>query len=172
MYSRRDFLKAAGYGVLGGLVALKFPKVAAPQVSSGTQSLAALISGDSRADNVFKALKLIEPDIRKGLARKKKVVIKPNMVATNTQLCATHVDCLEGILEFLKPLVEDEVIIAESPGGSPASEGYENYGYYRLKKKYNVSFLDLDQQPFTIRYVINERFHTAPVRLSCKRPTG
>ena len=164
--TRRDFLKATTYGVLGGIVALKLPRSAAAPVSSGVQSRAALVKGDTRADNVFKSLKMIEADIKKGLAKKKRVVIKPNMVGTNTQLCATHADCLEGILEFLKPLVKDEVIIAESPGGSPAAEGYENYGYYRLKKTYKVRFLDLDQEPFTMGHVIDPRFHAQPVRFS------
>ncbi len=167
--TRRNFLKASGYGVLGELVALKFPRAAirqASQASLPNQSRAALVSGDSRADNIFRSLKLIEEDIRKGLAKKKTVVIKPNMVGTNRQLCATHVDCLEATLEFLKPLVKDEIIIAESPAATPATEGYENYGYYRLKRKYKVRFLDLDQEPVTIRYVANERFYAQPVRFS------
>lgn len=164
--TRRNFLKATGYGVLGGLVALKFPRTAIGQVSLASQSQVALISGGSRADNVFRSLKLIEGNIRKGLAKKKTVVIKPNMVGTTRQLCATHVDCLVAILEFLKPLVKDEIIIAESPAGTPATTGYENYGYYRLKKKYKVRFLDLDQEPVAIRYATNERFHAQPVRFS------
>lgn len=164
--TRRDFLKATACGVLGGIVALNMPRSTAASVSSGARSRAALVKGDSRAGNIFKSLKMIEADIKKGLAKKKRVVIKPNMVGTNVQLCATHADCLEGILEFLKPMVRDEVIIAESPGGSPAAEGYENYGYYRLKRKYKVRFLDLDQEPFTIGYVIGPRFHAQPVRFS------
>ncbi len=164
--TRRNFLKAAGYGVLGELVALKFPMAAIRQASLPNQSRAALVSGNSRADNVFKSLKLIEGDIKKGLAKKKMVVIKPNMVGTNRQLCATHVDCLEAILEFLKSLVKDEIIIAESPAARSATEGYENYGYYRLKKKYKVRFLDLDQTPAVIRYVTNQYFYPQPVRFS------
>jgi uncharacterized protein (DUF362 family) len=164
--SRRDFLKATACGVLGGIVSLSVPRVVPAAVSSKAPSRAALVKGDTRADNVFKALKLVEADIRRGLAKKKRVVIKPNMVGTNIQLCASHADCLEAILEFLKPLVKEEVIIAESPGGSPAAEGYENYGYYRLKKKYRVRFVDLDQEPFTIGYVIDPRFYPRAVRFS------
>ncbi len=164
--TRRDFLKTTACGVLGGLVALHVPRGVAAPAPAASPTRAALIHGDDRADNVFKALKMIEGDIRKGLSKKKRVVIKPNMVAITRQLCATHADCLEGILEFLKPLVKDEVIIAESPAGGPAAEGYENYGYYRLGKKYNVKFLDLDAEPFTIGYVTNERFHAVPVRFS------
>jgi len=164
--TRRDFLRATACGALGGLVALNLPRVIAVPVSQEGQSTAALVKGDTRTDNVLKALKLIEPDIRKGLARKKRVVIKPNMVGTNVQLCASHADCLEGILEFLKPLVKEDIIIAESAAGAPAAEGYENYGYYRLKKKYKVRFLDLDDEPFSIRYAIDQRFYPQAVRFS------
>jgi len=164
--TRRDFLKATTCGLLGGIVALNVRGDMAGPVSSGTQSQAALVKGETRADNIFKALKMIEGDIKKGLAKKKRIVIKPNMVGVNRQLCASHADCLEGILEFLKPMVKDEVIIAESPGGAPAVEGYENYGYFRLKKKFKVRFLDLDEGPFTIRYVTDQRFHAQPARFS------
>jgi len=164
--TRRDFLKATACGVVGGLAALHLPRWVAAEPSMASQSSAALIKGESRADNVFKALKLIENDIKKGLAKKKRVLIKPNFVGVDRQLCATHVDGVEATLEFLKPLVKDEIIIAESPGWAPTAEGFENYGYYRLKNRYNVRFLDLDEEPFTTGYVVDERFYPRPVRFS------
>ncbi len=165
-WTRRDFLRTTACGVVGGLVALNVPKRIVAQASPSVQSRAALVKGDSRADNIFRALKLIEGDIKRGLARKKKVVIKPNFVGVDVQLCATHAEAVEAELEFLKPLWKDEIIIAESPGGAPAAEGYANYGYYRLKNKYNVRFVDLDEEPFTIKHVIDEHFHAQPVRFS------
>jgi uncharacterized protein (DUF362 family) len=164
--TRRDFLRATACGVVGGLVALNLPRRIAAQPSMGTQSSVALIKGESRADNVFKALKLIENDIKRSLAKKKRVVIKPNFVGVDRQLCATHVDGVEATLEFLKPIVKDEIIIAESPGWAPAAEAFENYGYHRPEKKYNVRLLDLDEEPFTVGYVIDERFYPRPVRFS------
>ena len=165
-FTRRDFLKATACGVLGGLVAAYHPKLAAAVAPPTERSRAALVTGDSRSDNIFKALKMIEGDIKKGLSRKKRVVIKPNLVAVDRQLAATHADSVEATLEFLKPLVKDEIIIAESPGGAPAAEGFDNYGYNRLAKKYKVKFVDLDEEPFTIGHVIDEHFRPQPVRFS------
>ena len=165
--TRRQFLNGAARAGLGGLLVPHLVRRAAGQVATaGPRSRAAVIAGDSRADNVLRSLKLIEEKIRKGLSRKKRVVVKPNLVWARQQLSATHVDCLEAILEFLKPLVKDEIIIADSPAGGQVTEAYENYGYYRLAEKYNVKFLDLDAEPTAIRHVIDQRFYPQPVRMS------
>jgi uncharacterized protein (DUF362 family) len=136
------------------------------QASTGSPTRAALIKGDSRGDNVFQALKLIEDDVRRALARKRRVLIKPNFVSQQRQLSATHVECVEAILEFLQPLVKDEVLIAESPAQGCAADGYSNYGYYRLQKKYGVNFLDLDEEPVAITHLIDERYRPRRVRFS------
>jgi len=164
--TRRRFLGTAAGSVLGALAAPHIVCRAAAQALPAHTTRAALIAGDSRADNVSRALRLIEDQIRMGLTRKKRVVIKPNLVVTQKQLAATHVDCLEAILDFLRPLFKGEVIVAESPAGRPASQGYENYGFYRLQSKYKVKFLDIDQEPTTVRHVIDHRFRPRPVRMS------
>ncbi|MBK7709714.1 MAG: DUF362 domain-containing protein [Bacteroidales bacterium] len=79
-----------------------------------------------------------------------------------------HVDTLEGILEFLKSIRKDNnVIIAESAAGGATFEGYSNYGYYRLASKYPVKMVDLDQEPYDIIHVFDEKdFRPHPVRMS------
>ncbi len=158
--SRRSFLTHSLASLTAGAVFMQAARAQTPPAR------VALTHGDSRAQNVHEALKLIAPHIREGLAKKKTIVIKPNLVNIDNQLTATHVDCLEGILEFLKPLAQDEIIIAESPANGPAAEGYGNYGYYRLKDKYRVRFLDLDAEPFGTEYLVDERHHVIPVRFS------
>lgn len=160
--NRRGFLNRAAWGLVG-VGALALPGLAKGAVA---QSRVALIHGDSRADNVFKALKLIEPEIRASLAKKKRILIKPNLVVVDQQLAATHAECLEGILEFLQGLTKEEIVIAETPANGPAPEAYDNYGFLPLAKKYRVRFLDLDVEPFRIRYLVNERHRPTPVRLS------
>lgn len=125
-----------------------------------------MIHGDSRADNVFNALKRIEDQIRKGLAGKKRVVVKPNMVMVNVQLSASHVDCLGAILEFIRPMFKGEIIICDSPAAGRVTEGYDNYGYYALQNKYKVKFLDLDAEPTVIRHVSDHRYRPTAVRMS------
>jgi uncharacterized protein (DUF362 family) len=163
-FTRRDFLRTTACGVIGGFLSFNLSNATKAAAASGATTRAALVTGDSRPDNIFKALKLIEADIKKGLVGKKLVVIKPNFVGVDRQLCATHVETTEAILEFLKPLVKEQVLIAESPAGAPAAEGFDNYGYLRLPKKYNVKLVDLDTEPFTILHAVDDKFHPQPFR--------
>ena len=73
---------------------------------------------------------------------------------------------MEGILEFFSGLTKDEIAVAETPANGPAMTGYDNYGYLRLKDKYNVKLLDLDEQPFEFDYLTNERYRPQRVRFS------
>ena len=164
--TRREFLNRAAVAFAGGLAAHKFAGAQEARPSPAHRSRVALLAGDPRTDNVFKALQLVGPEIREGLAKKKRVVIKPNMVVVNKQLSSTHVECLEGLLEFLAPLVKEEILIAESPANGPAAEGYSNYNYARLEKSYRVRFVDLDEQPFVVQHVVDERYRPRPVRFS------
>ncbi|HOZ49744.1 MAG TPA: DUF362 domain-containing protein [Candidatus Hydrogenedentes bacterium] len=164
--SRRTFLACAAGGLWAGLAAAESAATStAPAVVEKT-SRVALTQGASRADNILEILKRIEPQVRAGLAGKKTVVIKPNMVVTDNQLSATHVECLEGLLEFLSPMVDGEILVAETPANGPAAEGFANYDYGRLEKAYRVKLVDLDQQPWETGFIVDERHHPQPVRLS------
>ncbi|MBI4580244.1 MAG: DUF362 domain-containing protein [Planctomycetes bacterium] len=174
--TRRSFLRGTVGTAVGGWAAIRWPRrvigqtAAAPATGLTAPSLppsqAALLAGDSRADNVFRALKLIEPQVRQAIARKKRVLIKPNVVVTNNQLSATHVECLEGILEFLNPIVKDEIVIGDSSAGGQVTAGYDNYKYHSLANRYRVRFIDLDEMPTETRYVVDHRYLPQPVRLA------
>jgi uncharacterized protein (DUF362 family) len=171
--TRREFLKRASGGVLAGLAALGSTgrgRAAGARPVAGSDgpapARASLVCGGDRADNVYRTLKRIQADVEAGLAGKKRVVIKPNLVSVEKPLAATHADCLEGALEFFTPLVDGEILVAESPAAGSAAQGYDNYGYTRLAKKYAVRFLDLDREPVTTRHVVDHRFRPRPVRLS------
>lgn len=168
--SRRAVLRGTVRTAIGGWAAANLPLRAwgqaatAPATGDSPLSQAALTTGDSRADNVFRALKMIEPQIRLGIARKKRVLVKPNLVVVNNQLAATHVECLEGILEFLKPIVKEEIVIGDSPAGGQATEGFDHYKYHELTKRYNVRFVNFDEVPTDIRYVSDHRHQPRAVR--------
>ena len=147
--NRRDFLRTS---LLGGLAVATAPRIvnlvhaadeaAAPKPTSRV----ALFHGDDRADIAFRALKVHEQEVRRAIGSRR-VVIKPNNVAIDNQLCATHAGCLEGILEFLKSIGKIEnAIIAESAANGPTLDGFENYHYTDLAKKYSVKLIDLDGQ--------------------------
>lgn len=161
--SRRNFLNLAAAGVLAGIT---LPRNLFAQENAPKPCRLGLMHGESRADNVYQALKRIEPEVRQAMAGKKRIVIKPNMVSVDFQLSATHADCLEGMLEFFSGLTKDEIIVAETPANGPAMTGYDNYGYLRLKNKYNVKFLDLDEQPFTHVYLVDEHYRPHRARFS------
>jgi uncharacterized protein (DUF362 family) len=165
--SRRSFLRTS---VMGG-VATTFigPLNALVQLDKQEtmQSGVSITTGDNRADLAFRALKPFEKQIRQAIGNRR-VVLKPNNVSINIPLCATHVDTLEGILEFLKSIKKlDNVIIAESAANGPTFDGFNNYGYYRLINKYPVKMVDLDQEGFEVLYVFDEKdFRPHPVRVS------
>jgi uncharacterized protein (DUF362 family) len=166
--NRRAFLKAS---LAGGLIAgaARWPVVASAAGENRGQapSRVALTAGNDRAANTFEGLKAFQREIARAIGNRR-VVIKPNNVAIDIQLSATHADCLEGILEFLKSIGKlDGAVIAESAAPGATLEGFANYGYPRLAAKYGVKLLDLDQQPHEVLQVFDERdFRPHPVRMS------
>jgi uncharacterized protein (DUF362 family) len=171
--NRRNFIRKS---VLGG-VAVSFinssnilafnQKITSGQKQEPFSSSVAITAGDNRADLAFRALQPYSKQIMQSIGNRR-VVLKPNNVSTSVPLSSTHVDTLEGVLEFLKSIKKlDNVIIAESPADGPAMDGYSNYGYMRLVKKYPVKLVDLDMEGFEVLYVFNEKdFRPHPVRFS------
>jgi uncharacterized protein (DUF362 family) len=173
--NRRFFLKAAVAGGLGSACPwqLANPCSAAPSDAAADNPPAkpptrvALTAGNDRADNVFRGLKPFAAEIARAICDRR-VVIKPNNVAINIQLSATHAEALEGILEFLKSIGKvSQAVIAESAANGPTLEGFANYGYPRLAAKYGVKLLDLDAEPHQVVHVFDEKdFRPHPVRAS------
>ena len=141
-----------------------FPSI---EAKSAMSSKVAISTGDNRADLAFKALQPFSKEIKQAIGNKR-VVLKPNNVSTEVPLCATHVDTMEGILEFLKSIKKlDNVIVAESAANAPTFEGFSNYNYFSLEKKYPVKMVDLDSEGSQVLYVFDEKdFRPHPVRYS------
>jgi uncharacterized protein (DUF362 family) len=167
--NRRLFLKTSIAGGLAAAGSARLSGVAftAEASHAGPPSRVALTSGNDRAANTFKGLKPFQQEIARAIGNRR-VVIKPNNVAIDIQLSATHADCLEGILEFLKSIGKLEgAVIAESAAPGATMEGFANYGYPRVAAKYGVKLLDLDQQPYEVMHVFDERdFRPRAVRMS------
>jgi uncharacterized protein (DUF362 family) len=166
--NRRAFLKASlAGGLIAGAARLSSVASAAEKNRDKAPSRVALTAGNDRAANTFQGLKAFQHEIASAIGNRR-VVIKPNNVAIDIQLSATHADCLEGILEFLKSIGKlDGTVIAESAAPGATLEGFANYGYPRLAAKYGVKLLDLDQQPHEVLQVFDEKdFRPHPVRMS------
>ncbi len=165
--NRRTFLKTS---FLGGVAATYIGPLNT-FASFGNQELrsasVAITSGDNRADLAFRALQPFAKQIKQAIGGRL-IVLKPNNVSITIPLAATHVDTLEGILEFLKSINKlRNVIIAESAAGGPTFDGFNNFGYNRLTNKYPVKLADLDQEGFEVLNVFDEKdFKPHPVRIS------
>lgn len=153
--SRRRFFATS---LLGGLATATAGQLSAADAApSSAASRVALTSGNDRANLTFRGLKVFGEQIARAIGSRR-IIIKPNNVATNIQLAATHVDCLEGILEFLKSIGKlDNTILAESAADGPTLTGFDNYRYTPLATKYGVKLVDLDQQPVDVVRVVDER---------------
>ncbi len=170
--SRRRFLKTSllgGLALAEGLPRAGFARAqdnksvpagapsqpAAPRVSTVPPARVALTTGDSRADNTFRALRPFEKEIAQAIGNKL-VILKVNNVNIDKPLCATHADQLEGILEFLKLIRKTDVVIAESPGGGSALDGFANYGYNKFVARYGVKLVELDKTGFETLYCVDQ----------------
>jgi len=171
--SRRNFLKTSLMGGAAAVaashlsVASAAPVAPAPAAAARARaSRVSLAGGNDRADIAFKSLVPFKDEIAAAIGNKR-VILKPNNVIINVPLCATHADNLEGILEFLKSIGKTNVIIAESPAGGSVMDGFANYGYNRLAKKYNVKLVDLDAEKVAVVQCIDEKdFQPHDVRVA------
>ena len=123
-----------------------------------------LVKGNDRRDIIYQSLKMIEGEVLASIGNKK-ILLKPNMVVTNNPLSATHVDAIRAILDFLKPHYKKQIIIGESVVWKRTFDGFKNYGYLPLEKEYNVKLVDLNQQPYQYRYVIDKDNRPLPLRI-------
>ena len=171
--SRRNFLKTSLMGGAAAVAASHLPVAGAAPVAPAPAAAArarasrvSLAGGNDRADIAFKSLEPFKDEIAAAIGNKR-VILKPNNVIVNVPLCATHADNLEGILEFLKSIGKTNVIIAESPAGGSVMDGFANYGYNRLAKKYNVKLVDLDAEKVAVVQCIDEKdFQPHDVRVA------
>lgn len=133
-------------------------------------SKVALSHGSSRKKNIISALNLIDEEIEQAFSKKDacSVLIKPNMVRTDTMNAATHVDALQAVLEYLGKYKRriSRITIGEGPAGSPAQEGFTNYGYLKLAEEYQVDFKDLNQDSHTRAYVYQIEGEEIQVRIA------
>jgi uncharacterized protein (DUF362 family) len=161
--SRRSFFRGA-MGSGAGLALLPAMKTGNAYALEKT-SRVALVAGTDRRDLVYQALKPFEKEIREAV-KGRQVVIKPNMVTTNVPLCATHADALRGLLDFLKPICRDQVLIAESTMSKEGSfKGFETYGYLPLEKEYKAKLVDLNKQTFTVKWILGKEHRPLGIRI-------
>ena len=118
--------------------------VVSPPLSTITP--VSLTTGTDHVDIVFQALQPFKKQIAAAIGNRP-VLIKPNCVSCgNTALADTPVECLEGILEFLKSIGKTEVVVAENCPGGLTLTAFSRDNYFTLLKKYPVRFKELSQE--------------------------
>lgn len=164
--SRRQMLRQLSVSSVALLPGIAFPfgKMQAysddnhtgfKSINDKERAMVSLIKGNDLRDITFQALKNIENNIMTSLEGKKSILIKPNFVSTSVPLCATHVDSVRGILDFIKPRWKGPIVIGESTASKNGTmEGYTNYGYLGLEKEYKLRLTDLNEGPSVTRYFL------------------
>jgi uncharacterized protein (DUF362 family) len=115
---------------------------------------------------LYEVMKPFENEIKAGL-KKKQLIIKPNMVVTNRALCATHVDALRALLEFVKPMYKGQIIIAESSSSVNSANGFKAYGYLDLAKEFDLKFIDMNTESIgTPVYILDRNMHLDKIQAS------
>lgn len=166
---RRRFLKRLSAGAAGlALGSLAKTGDASAKLFGSDKSEVSFLAGKDRREMVSKALKPFEKEVEKAI-RGKRVVIKANAGLAKPEYarCSSHADQLRGILDFLKPLYDREIIITEGTAGVECSAfiGFENYGYLPLEKEYKVKLVDANDAPFTLRWIYAGRRHPEPINI-------
>jgi len=172
---RRNALKMLGLssaalftGVLGGIPTSQAAEIAKNKktlVPSG-KSPVSVVTGTDRRAMMFEVLKPFDQEIRKGL-KGKQLIIKPNMVSTTSPLCATHVDAIRSLIEYIKPFYPGQIIIAEaSAGNGNSTPGFKNYGYLDLQNDYNIKFVDMNLSSGSPFWILDRNLHLEKILIS------
>lgn len=168
--NRRSFLKYTATGAVASVFSplANICQPYADTVEAG-KSTVSFVTGGDRRDNVYRALKPFEKEIKKGI-KGKQVIIKPNMVGKETILCATHPDAIRGVLDFLKPIYKQPVWVAESTGrryqDMPGTiKHFHLYNYFPLEKEFNVRLVDLNTRPYIVQWVLGAEGHPMDIRI-------
>jgi len=99
----------------------------------------------------------------------RRVVIKPNagVIGPEHRHEVADVNQLRGILDFLKPLHDREIIVAEGTAAQAVSMsyGYVEYGYTALEKEYNVRLVDANDLPTTTKWILAGYHRPQPINV-------
>ncbi len=162
--TRRDFLKRSLLGTAGLAAAWRVASFGGVARADTFTTRVAITKSEDRADNAFRAMQFFKKQIAAAITNKR-VIVKPNVVNDTVALADTHVDWLEGILEFLKSIGCTNVTIAESnPRNTMAA--FEAMGYFRLLKKYPVKLVELNQEGADVVNVWKNDTTLWPIRVS------
>ena len=157
--------RPAGMSSIGREIAISKSK--RPSVKKDKTVLSFVTGRDTR-EAAYNSLKPLEDTVA-GAIGNKQVVIKPNtgVVGPNHHHEVADVDQLRAILDFLKPIYNRQVIIAEGTAAQAVSMqyGFEEYGYTELEREYNVRLVDANDLPSTTHWILAGYLRPQPINL-------
>ncbi len=166
--NRRDFLKRLSLGTAGLAVGTLYHPRRTSALFGSDKSEISFLTGTDRREMVFKSLKPFEKEVAKAIGDRQ-VIIKANAGLAQPEYAnySTHADQLRGILDFLKPIHDRKIIIAEGTAAVKLSAfiGFESYGYLPLEKEYNIRLVDANDQPYTLRWIRAAKHHPEPINI-------
>ncbi len=178
LFSRRSLLRAAGAAAVMAPSALAdrpLGKAVGDPIGYplyAPRSTASVVAGGSRRKNITDALVAIDDQIRPILKTKEYVVIKPNGLNATKPLACSHLDALNGVLDYLAPRFKKPVFVAESSGHSVTAEVYDNFKYaeaVREHRSLNVKLVDLNEEgKYEIEHVLDFDLHPTPIRVAAR----
>ena len=126
-------------------------------------------AGKDRYKIIYDALMPFQKQVAEDIGDKQ-VVIKANCALINmaNAFCSTDKDELRAILEFLKPIHDGQIIIAEGTASQASSimPAYENYGYMPLQDQYNIRFEDANLMPTKIVHIHSYKQQPVPINVN------
>ncbi|MEA1944991.1 MAG: DUF362 domain-containing protein [Euryarchaeota archaeon] len=111
-------------------------------------STVALVTGESRTENIINVLELVKDEIN--LEERREILIKPNLTAIDNKYANTDVETVAAIIEFLDAY-DVNITVGEGSGsaffsGTTTWDVFRRYGYMELVERYpNVSLMDFDE---------------------------
>ncbi|MDP2983454.1 MAG: DUF362 domain-containing protein [Candidatus Latescibacter sp.] len=166
---RRSFFRRLSLGTAGlALIGFSESQGAVMKQRGSEKSTVSFLTGKDRREMIYQSLKPFEREVREAIGDKQ-VVIKINagLAKPEYSRCSTHADQIRGIMDFLKPIHDRQIIITEGTAGAECSAfiGFENYGYLPLEKEYKARLVDANDQPFTLRFIRAAKHHPEPVNI-------
>jgi len=126
-----------------------------------------IVKADSRQEGIWNALELIRNEIEVKMRNRKKILVKPNFVSVKVMLSATPVEAVDVLLSYLyENFSPSEVIMAESLADGTLWDALKNYDYIKLKEKYPIEFIYLDEDEFETIEVFNSKGEKFNIRLA------
>lgn len=147
-----------------------------------------LIKSEEHYNSIQQVLVPFKKDIEKALSKINNLVIKINLVVTQTprrpngvNIAVTPVESVQGFIDFISPFYKNKITIVEQSCWGNTKVGFSMYGYDELASKYrNVVLLDIADDSVVRKRVdyshaelflpFNKTMIEAPFLVSIARP--